>query len=83
MLDCRQVEDRLPDLLDGAVPGPGRAVLLHHLRACDGCLDHAARVQATRLLVADTAVVRLSPAVREAVLDAYRQRAADRPARSP
>jgi predicted anti-sigma-YlaC factor YlaD len=81
MLDCRQVQDRLLDLLDGAVPGPGRAVLLDHLRTCDGCLDHAGRVQATWRLVADTAVVSLSPAAREAVLDAYRRRAAGRPVR--
>jgi hypothetical protein len=81
MLDCCQVKDRLLDLLVGAVPGPRRAVLLHHLRACDGCVDHAARVQATWRLVADTAVVRLSPAAREAVLDAYRRRAAGRPVR--
>jgi hypothetical protein len=81
MLDCRQVEDRLLDLAVGAVTGPERAVLLHHLRACARCLDHAARVQATEGLVADTAVVRLSPAAREAVLDASRRRAAGRPVR--
>lgn len=81
MLDCRQVEDRLLDLLDGVVPGPARAVLLHHVLTCDGCLDHAARVQATWRLVADPPVLRLSPAAREAVLEAYRRRAAGRPVR--
>jgi anti-sigma factor RsiW len=72
MLSCRQVEDHLTDLLDGAgATGTCRPDVSRHLRRCDDCLSHAARVQRIRRLEPTAPVEPLSQAARNALLVAY------------
>ena len=74
MLSCRQVEDHLTELLDGAgATGTCRPDVSRHLRRCDDCLSYAARVQRSRRLGPTGPVEPLSQPARNALLAAYRR----------
>jgi anti-sigma factor RsiW len=71
-LTCRELVELVTDYLEGSLPGPERARFDAHISRCDGCTAYLAQMRRTISLTGRLGEDDLSPAVRDDLLDLFR-----------
>ena len=74
-MSCQQAREAVTDYLESALPEPQQAALERHLLDCPACRDYLAEMQYLIRAMAGLSQkpVSQSPAVREKVLQLFRQ----------
>lgn len=72
-LACREVVELVTDYLEGALPRRDRRRLRAHLSGCEHCSEYLRQIERTIALSGRLRVSDLTPPMRAALLDVYRQ----------
>lgn len=72
---CRQAVEMMTAYLDGALPPRQRRDLEHHLGVCPHCAEYLTQLKATIRATGRIDAAQLSPQVRRALIDLFRQTA--------
>jgi anti-sigma factor RsiW len=74
-ITCREVVELVTDYLEGALPAADAARFEQHLSSCDGCDRYVDQMRTTIAIVGRIEEADVPPAVRDALLAAFRGRA--------
>jgi anti-sigma factor RsiW len=71
-LSCREVVELVSDWLEGALPAGESARVELHLAGCEGCATYVEQMRATVRIAGRLAEEELEPALRDALVAAFR-----------
>jgi anti-sigma factor RsiW len=71
-LSCKELVELVTDYLEGALPDEERRRFEEHLASCPGCVVHVEQMQATVRTLGTLREDAVSPAARDALLEAFR-----------